>query len=90
MSRNYTWKCALAPADKVANNVVVVWKMYYINTLKQELGTAKTYEQNFIEEKSVVDGHRCHMAESLVYLLMRIIASFLRYTGYQNFIKKTL
>ena len=63
MSRNYTWKCALAPADKVANNVVVVWKMYYINTLKQELGTAKTYEQNFIEEKSVVDGHRCHMAD---------------------------
>ena len=27
---------------------------------------------------------------SLVYLLMRIIASFLRSTGYQNFIKDTV
>ena len=34
----------LAPADKAANNVVVSWKWYYINTLKQELSTAKTYE----------------------------------------------
>ena len=36
-------KFVLAHADKASNNVVVVWKMYYINTLKQELGTAKTY-----------------------------------------------
>ena len=36
--------------------------MYYINTLKQELGTAKTYEHNLLDEKSVVDRHRCHMA----------------------------
>ena len=36
--------------------------MYYINTLKQKLGTAKTYEHNFIDEKHVVDRHRCHMA----------------------------
>ena len=32
----------------------------YINNLKQELGTAKTYEHNLFDEKSVVD--RCHMA----------------------------
>ena len=36
--------------------------MYYINTLKQELGTAKTYEHNLLDEKSVVDRHQCHMA----------------------------
>ena len=36
--------------------------MYYINTLKQGLGTAKTYEHNLLDEKSVVDKHRCHMA----------------------------
>ena len=30
-------KYVLAPADKAANNVVVVWRLYYINTLKQEL-----------------------------------------------------
>ena len=43
-------KFVLAPADKAANNFVFVWKMYYINYLKQELGTAKTYEHNLLDE----------------------------------------
>ena len=51
-----------APADKAANNVVVVWKRYYINTLKQELSTAKIIEHNRLDETSIVDRHRCHMA----------------------------
>ena len=33
-----------------------------INTLKQELSTAKTYEHNRLDETSVVDKHLCHMA----------------------------
>ena len=39
-------------------------KMYYINTLNQELSTTKSYENNLpvLEEKSVVDRHRCNMA----------------------------
>ena len=37
-------------------------KMYYINTLKQELSTAKAYEHNRLDETSIVDSHRCHMA----------------------------
>ena len=41
---------------------MVVWKRYYINTLKQELSTAKTYEHNRLDETSIVDRHRCHMA----------------------------
>ena len=52
----------MAPADKAANNFVVVLKRYYINTLKQELSTAKTYEHNRLDETSIVDRHRCHMA----------------------------
>ena len=36
--------------------------MYYINTLRQELSTAKTYGHNLLEEKFVVDRHRCNMA----------------------------
>ena len=55
-------KSVLAPADRAANNIVVVWKMYYINTLKQEPGTAMTYEHNLLDKKAVVDRHRCHMA----------------------------
>ena len=35
-------KYALVPADKAANNVVVVCRLYYINTLIQELGSTKT------------------------------------------------
>ena len=52
----------MAPADKAANNDVVVVKGYYINTLKQELSTAKTYEHNRLGETSIVNRHRCHMA----------------------------
>ena len=36
--------------------------MNYINTLKQELSTANTYENNWLDKRSVVDRHRCHMA----------------------------
>ena len=32
-------------ADKAANNIVVVWRLHYINDLKQELGGTKVYEQ---------------------------------------------
>ena len=32
------------------------------DTLKQELSTAKTYEHNRLNETSIVDRHRCHMA----------------------------
>ena len=41
---------------------MVVSKRYYINTLKQELGTVKTYEHNRQDETSIVDRHRCHIA----------------------------
>ena len=33
----------LAPANNVANNVVVVWLVHSINILKQELDSSKTY-----------------------------------------------
>ena len=47
----------LAPADKAANNVVIVWRLYYISTLIQELGSTKTYERISIDERSVVNTH---------------------------------
>ena len=33
-----------------------------INTLKQKLSSAKTYEHNLLGERSDADRHRCHMA----------------------------
>ena len=47
----------LVPADKAANNVVVVCQLHYINTLKQELYGTKAYEETSIDEKSVVYSH---------------------------------
>ena len=55
-------KYALVPADKAANNVVVVWRLHYINTLKQELSGTKAYKETSEEEKSVVNGHCNHLA----------------------------
>ena len=50
-------KYVLAPADEAANNVVIVWRLYYINTLKQELGSTKTYERISTDERSIVNTH---------------------------------
>ena len=36
--------------------------MHYINTLKQELSTVKAYDYNLLDDKYVVDMHRCHIA----------------------------
>ena len=50
-------KYVLVPADKAANNVVVVCRLHYINTLKQELKGTKVFEETSIDEKFVVYSH---------------------------------
>ena len=53
----------LVPADKAANYVVVVWRLYYINTLKRELVDTNAYKlQPSLSERVIVDGHGCHTA----------------------------
>ena len=47
----------MAPADKASNNAIVVLQLYYINTLKSELSTSKTYELISTDEKSVFNKH---------------------------------
>ena len=47
----------MVPADKAANNVVVVCRLHYINTLKQELNGTKAYEETSKDEMSVVYSH---------------------------------
>ena len=53
------------PADKAANNVVVGWKLSYINTLKRELvdDTSAYKLQPSLSERVIVDGHACHTAQ---------------------------
>ena len=50
-------KYVLVPADKAANNAVVVCRLHYINTLKHELNGTKAYGETSIDEKSVVYSH---------------------------------
>ena len=53
----------LIPADKAANNVVVVWRLYYINILKRELVDTNAYKLYLsLSERVVVDVHCCHTA----------------------------
>ena len=53
----------LVPADKAANNVVVVCRLYNINTLKPELVDTNAYKlQLSLNERVIVDGHGCHTA----------------------------
>ena len=53
----------LFPADKAANNDVVVWRLNYINTLKHELVDTNAYKlQSSLSERVIVDGHGCHTA----------------------------
>ena len=79
-------KFVLAPADGAAGGVVVVWEGCCVDTLRQELGTAKTYEHNRLNETSIVDGHRCHMAVKFGLFVDEDHGKLLRYTGYLNFI----
>ena len=50
-------KYVLLQAYKAANNVLVVCRLHYINTLKQELNGTKAYEETSADEKSVVNSH---------------------------------
>ena len=61
-SQDFHRKYVLVPADKTANKVVVVWRLHYINTLKQELSGTKAYKETSEEEKSVVNGHSNHFS----------------------------
>ena len=53
----------LVPADKAANNVVVVWQLYYINTLKRQLVDTNAYKlKPSLRKRVIVDEHGCHTA----------------------------
>ena len=66
LTDNFRRKYVLVPADKAANNVVAVWRLHYIDTLKQELSGTKAYEQTSEKEKSVINNHTFHNATRFV------------------------
>ena len=74
----------MVPADKAANNDVVVCRLHYINTLKQELNGTKAYEEISIDEKSVVYSHSHEIPKKFA---VDVKTGFLRCIGYPSFIK---
>ena len=54
-------KYVLVPADKAANNVVVVCRLHYVITLKQELDGIRAYLETDTDEMSVVNAHFNHL-----------------------------
>ena len=50
-------KYVLVPADKAVYNVVVVCRLHYVNTLKQELDGTRAYLETDSDEMYVVNAH---------------------------------
>ena len=81
----------LVQADKAANNVVVVERLYYINIHKRELVDTNEYKlQPSLSERVIFAGHGCHTALHFDAKLKKIKTKFLRCTGYLNSIKTLL
>ena len=75
-------KYVLVPVDKAANKVVVVLRLHYIKTLKQERSGTKVYEQTSAEEKSLISHHVFKMPPGLVLVLMKTKRDFQHSIGY--------
>ena len=79
-------KYVLVPADKAANNVVVVCRLHYVNTLKQELDGTRAYLETYTDEVSVVNAHFLPQL-SFLFVSMKAKTNFLRCMGYLSFTK---
>ena len=55
--QNFHSKYVLVPADKASNNVIIIWRLHYVNVLRQELTHTKAYEAVSIPENDIVSAH---------------------------------
>ena len=74
-------KRVLVPADMAANNVVVVvCRLHYIHTLKQELGGTRAYQETDSDEVSVVNAYMyLNELPSFLFVPMKAVTNFLRW-----------
>ena len=79
-------KYVLVPADKATKNIVVVCRLHYMNTLKQELYGTKAYKETSTDEKTVVYSHSNNMPYKFA-VNVKERQNFLRYIGYLSFTK---
>ena len=69
-------KYVLVPADKAANNIIVVCKKYYLEVALKELRTTSTYKHVDRECMHVVTKHLKFMTNSKIYVDLRYLPSF--------------
>ena len=50
-------KYVFVPADKASNNVIIVWRLHYVDVLNQELVNTKSYTSTTLSEQDLVAGH---------------------------------
>ena len=50
-------KYVFAPADKAANNVIIIWKRHYVEVLKGELNTMSTYSPAQLTKNQLLVHH---------------------------------
>ena len=55
--QNFHSKYVLVPADKASNNVIIIWRLHYVNVLKHELTHTNAYEPVSTPEKDIVSEH---------------------------------
>ena len=70
-------KYVLVAADTAANNVVVVCRLHYVNTLKQELDGTRAYLETDTDEMSVVNALLNDLPVKFSVLSMKAKTSFL-------------
>ena len=58
----------LVPADKAANNVIVVCKKYYLDVVLKELESTNTYQEVHSDCSSVVSRHLKYMVQNDVFV----------------------
>ena len=61
-------KYVLVPADKAANNIIVVCKKYYLEVVLKELRTTSTYKHFDRECMDVVTEHLKFMTNYKIYV----------------------
>ena len=77
-------KYVLAQADKAANNVVVVWQLYY--TLIQDLFVPKHMNGFLLTRDLLLIPILSILLLNLQWVLKKSKTDFLRYIGYRNFV----
>ena len=63
MHENY-----VVPADKAANNVIVVCKKYYLDVMLKELESTNTYQEVHSDCSNVVSRHLKYMVQNDIFV----------------------